>query len=648
MDGIINIGILAHVDAGKTTTTEQMLFLAGAIAQAGSIEKGNTQTDFMDIERRRGISVRASATALTWDGVRLNVIDTPGHMDFTGEVERALLALDAVVLVVSAMEGIQSQTELFWKAAHALRLPTIFFINKIDRAGCKPELVAESLRETFSTALVPLNAPERAGARDCGVTPRALSEDDLYLLAEHDDALAERLLREEKVTQNDAAVALQRAVCDRAVFPVVYGAAAQKVGVADLLAAVAAYFPRQKEADNAPLSGIVYKLEHDSALGKVAHVRLFAGTLAPKDMIPLRRGEERFEEKVNQIYIVNSAKREDVRRLSAGQVGAVCGLVTARCGDVLGEAWLSRHYPIATPLFSSELNTEAAQLPALVKAVAELSDEDPILDYKWAADERELSVQLMGPIQLEILDSLLRERYNIAATFSTPTVIYKETPAQPGIGFEAYTMPKPCWAILKLAIEPAPRGSGYHFNVAGDLRQEKLNDRYRHHIEQSLTIAIKQGLYNWEVVDLNITLIDGEQHIYHTHPMDFFLATPLALLDGLNNCGATLLEPMLLARMEADESLSGKLIGEVLGMRGSFDAPVMRGGRLTMEARLPVAAARDFPIRFAALTAGKGRYRTRFDGYRECPLELGETAKRRGVDPRDRSKWILHMRNALA
>ena len=646
MGSTINIGVLAHVDAGKTTTVEQMLYQTGAIQHAGSIEKGNTQTDFLEIERKRGISVRASTTAFDLGDVRVNIIDTPGHMDFSGEVERALLALDAVILVVSAMEGIQSQTEVFWKAVRALNLPTIFFVNKLDRAGCTPDEVEFALRAEFSPSVIALNAYADAGEKTCSVAPRALSEDDAYVLADVDEAIAETLVLEEAVAPETMQEAMREAVAAGKLFPLVYGAAAQGAGVQDLLAAAAAYFPRQAENADEPLSAIVYKIEHDAALGKVAHVRLFAGAVQNKDMVTIHRGEESFTEKVNQIYIANSSKREDRPRLLSGQVGAVCGLGSARTGDVLGETLLRRHYPLATPLFSVEIRVDPPAMPALMKAVAELSDEDPLLDYKWAADERELFVQIMGPIQMEIIDSLLRSRYNIEATFSNPTVIYKETPSAVGIGFEAYTMPKPCWAIIKFEISPRPRGAGYSFEV-GDIREERMHERYRRHIEQELPRALKQGIYNWEVVDLHIKLIDGEHHIYHTHPLDFFLATPLALINGLANCGTTLLEPMLKVQMEAEESLSGKLIGEVMAMRGTFDSPMIRNGRLLMEARVPVATAREFPIRFASLTAGKGQYKSRFDGYEECPIELGETAKRRGVDPRDRAKWILHKRSAL-
>jgi len=647
MSGTINIGVLAHVDAGKTTTVEQMLYQTGAIQAPGSIEKGNTQTDFLEVERKRGISVRASAASFMLDGVRVNIIDTPGHMDFTGEVERALLALDAVILVVSAMEGVQSQTEVFWKAIRALKLPTILFMNKIDRMGCDPDAVLAAIRETLSPSVVALNAAAGVGTKDCGVSTCALSEDDMFVLAEQDEALADKLLSGGAVRAEDWQEAVGKGVRRGAVFPLVYGAAAQGVGVEALLEAVQTYFPRQPEDNTEALSAIVYKIEHDANLGKIAHVRMFAGAMQNKDMVMVRRGGESFTEKINQIYFAAGNKREDKGVLKSGQVGAVCGLGGARTGDVIGERRLERYCPIATTLFSVELKVDAPQMPALMKAVTELSDEDPLLDYKWAPDERELYVQIMGPIQMEIIDSLLRSRYNLVAAFSSPTVIYKETPSKAGVGFEAYTMPKPCWAILKLEITPLPRGAGYRFDVAEGLRNEKLNERYRHHIEQCLPGALKQGVYNWEVVDLHVRLVDGEHHIYHTHPLDFFLATPLALLDGLTNCGTTLLEPMLQVQMEAEESLSGKLIGEVMAMRGMFESPVIRNGRLWMEARVPVATSREFPIRFAALTSGKGQYKSRFDGYQECPIELGEAAKRRGVDPRDRAKWILHKRSAI-
>lgn len=646
---IINIALLAHVDAGKTTTVEQLLYHTGALKIPGSIEEGNTRTDWLDIERQRGISVQASATVLYLPDTRINLIDTPGHMDFTGETERALYAVDCAVLLVSAVEGMQSQTEVFWQSLRALNLPTLIFVNKIDRTGCDPAAVLAELRTVCSPYILPLNAPVDFGNRACAVYPVPLStnEDALLSLCEADASLGERFLSGEALPEEALSAALATHTASGTVFPLVYGSAAQGIGIRDLLIAMRAYLPACDTRAELPLSGTVYKIEHDKAMGKIAHIRLFQGKLQTRDVVHLlREGEkEPIEGKVTQIRRVNGPRREDTGTLTAGDIAAVYGLSGARCRDIVGER-LERTFPsMATPLFAVRILCDCPDPAPLRKAVAELSDEDPLLHYEWESETRELHIRIMGAIQLEVLAFLLRERYNLAVDFSPPTVIYKETPLQSGVGFEAYTMPKPCWAVIKLQLDPLPRGAKVTF--ASVVPPRDILPRYQHHIEECLPRAMRQGLHGWEVTDCKVTLIGGEHHLMHTHPMDFFLATPMAFMDALRRCGSGLLEPMLRTRITAEEGLANRLIGEILSMRGEFDSPVMRNGWMHVEALLPVATSLDFPVRLASLTSGRGQLKTAFAGYRDCPLELGATAVRRGVNPLDRAKWILHNRNAL-
>jgi ribosomal protection tetracycline resistance protein len=268
------------------------------------------------------------------------------------------------------------------------------------------------------------------------------------------------------------------------------------------------------------------------------------------------------------------------------------------------------------------------------------------MDYPWNYDERELVIRTMGNIQLEILAYLLQERYGMAVQFSPPSVIYKETVTHKGTGHESYTMPKPCWALVTLDVEPLPRGSGFRYKSA--THQSVLQERYQNHVKIAVADAVEQGRLGWEVTDAQFTLADGGSHIYHTHPMDFFLATPIAVMRALESAGPTLLEPLVKLRLTAAEELSGKLIGDIVKMRGEFDSPVITGGKLEMEAIVPVATSMDYAIRFSSLTSGRGIMKSDFYGYVECPLEMGATSKRRGIDPLDRDKWILYKRGALS
>ena len=627
---LLNLGILAHVDAGKTTTVEQLLFKYGGLRSLGSVDKGNTQTDFLSVERERGISVASASVTLDLGDIKINIIDTPGHMDFTGEVERALSVLDGVVLIVSAAEGIQSQTERFWKALREMCIPTVVFINKIDRSGCNPDEVLQSLQAKFSSKIFHIDK---------------LTDDIVLEICENDESLTEMFLAGELHNQQ-----VQESLINQAkkglVFPLLYGAAANGLGIDKLMDTIKLYLPAKPPMSNGEAAGLVYKVEHDKAIGKIAHVRLYEGCLRNRDTVTVfRPGIEPFETKISQIRRVSGSKKEDIGVFQGNEIAAVCGMAGVRAGDMIGRQLERLNSSIAIPLFSVQLLGPVGKESQLLKAISELSDEDPLMNYDWNKEERELVIRIMGKIQLEVLEFLLLERYDLAVSFSAPSVIYKETPAQQGIGLERYTMPKPCWAVVKLQVDPLPYGSGLQYESI--VSNNSLLYRYQTHVETAVPDALKQGRLGWEVTDLKVTLIDGEHHHVHTHPLDFFLATPIAVMKALEDAGSTLLEPLVKLNLTADESLSSRLIGDILKMRGEFDSPVMKNGLVEIEAIVPVAASMDYPVQFSSLTSGKGIIKSDFYGYKECPLEFGAVGKRRGVDPLDRDKWILYKRGAL-
>ena len=665
---IVNIGVLAHVDAGKTTTVERMLYECGAVKKPGSVDSGDTHTDWLAIERERGISVRAASVGMDCEGVRINVVDTPGHMDFTGEVERALLALDAAVLVISAPDGVEPQTEKFCRALREASLPCLLFVNKCDRLGTNLDWAMAEIRQKLAGDLILLSKYTNAGGPDFKTSPRefsSFSEEELFTIFSDDEETALALLDGARPTDEEIAAALARRAATGTLVPVILGSAMLGEGIVDLLKAITGLLShREAEEQGEPL-GIVYKVEHEGnagktgKMGKASHVRLFSGALRNRDQVSLLRpGSEGSEPqtfacKATQVRSVSGGEKRDTGLLRGGDIAAVYGLTEARAGDFIYTGDLSRISErfaktrrIATPLMSVQVTANPERQSDLLEAVSELSDEDPLLDYEWNADDRELSIKIMGRIQIEVLTYLLKERYGLDASFSSPLVIYRETPSKSGRGYEAYTMHKPCWAIVELQIDPLPRGSGYRFEST--VRDDKIFYRYQNHVALSVPETLKQGLHGWGVTDLAVTLIGGEHHTVHTHNMDFFLATPIAVMDGLQNCGTILLEPMLKMQLSADEGLAGKLIGDILAMRGESGSPVIRDGVVHTEAEVPAATSMDYPVAFASLTSGKGRISTEFAGYRECPLELGATRKRRGVNPLDRAKWILSRRGAVS
>ena len=635
---IINLGIVAHVDAGKTTLTEQLLYCSGAIRATGRVDDGTAHTDFLEIERRRGISVKAASTVLSLRDCDINLIDTPGHTDFAAEVERSVWVVDCVIFVLSAAEGIQAQTEVIWRALENLKKPVIFFINKTDRLGANPEQVLRDIKTRLA------NRAENFDGVNVDNLPREIEE----IVCEKDDALLEKYL-DGSVQKPEICEALKKQFASCRIYPVLKGSALSGGGVPELLNLICGICPDSAPANNnsnkGEVSGVIFKIEHSKQSGRLAHVRLYSGEIKNRDVIHNKTSG--LDEKIVQIRKNKLNKAVDAGFLTAGDIGIICGFANAKLGDIIGSGKnIPPSYKIASPLLRAKITpADANKYPELVAAVSELSAEDPLLEMYWAQGERELVVNVTGLIQIEILESILAERFNLDVKFAPPSVIYKETPTKPGYGYEAYTMPKPCWAIIKFFIEPGERGSGYTYeSKVGD---NKILYRYQSQIEQAIPGSLRQGPLGWNVTDLKITLVDGESHFLHTHPLDFINTTPMAMMRGLVDCGTTLLEPMLDFRITADESLSSKIIGDILAMRGTFDSPSIINGKFTIEGRYPAATSIDFPIRLASVTSGRGTLAAAFSGYEPCPLELGATTPYRGVNPLDRAKYILHFRGAL-
>ena len=636
MKQIRNIGIFAHVDAGKTTLSEQILSHAGAIRNKGSVDSGTAHTDTLPVERHRGISVKATCVSFRYRDVQVNLIDTPGHVDFSAEVERSLWALDAAVLVVCAVEGVQPQTEILFSAMQEQHIPVIFFLNKTDRDGADPDRVMGQIHRLLSKDAVLLSDPE------------AVTE----LVCDHDDELFERYLSGEEL---DSALLMEQFAAlakTGEVYPVLQGSALKDEGVLPLLDAIVDYFPQPESTSG--LCGVVFAAQHDRTLGRGVWVRLFGGSLENRTAISLPAGidaitgeEKTISHKISQIF---DADGNPVGKIHAGEIGIVYGLGNVLIGHVIGDRQqLTRAIEpgkLRTPLITVQAIPEKPeQMQALHQACDILSGEDPLLQAQYIRSLNQLHLHVMGTIQLEILEELLRTRFDLGVTFSSPAIIYKETIRHRSEGYVAYLAPKPCWAILKFDIEPAPRGSGVTFRSTVPVRTVKA--QYQHQVEQAIPLALSQGRLGWQVTDVNVTLIDGGDHQFHTHPLDFIVATPMAIQDGLRRGGSTLLEPILEARFLLPPECVGRVMSDVANMRGEVLDSFSDGERMILNALIPVQTSLDYSITLASFTGGRGAMSVRLHSYRECPLELGATQPRRNVDPLDTSKYILAARSAL-
>ena len=642
----INIGILAHVDAGKTTLTEQMLYLTGTVRSAGSVDDGTATTDWMEIERRRGISVASACAELRYKDHGVCIIDTPGHVDFAGEVERALSVLDGAVLVVTAVDGVEPYTEVLWNAAEKTGIPVAAVINKVDRAGSDVSAVMADLKKLTGGRAVRINSVFTEGEPECEVRALTASdrEDMLLDLAGIDSTIEEKLFSEEEITDEEWRSSLAEACAAGKAVPVICTSAKKGQGIEDLLDAITDLLPGAPQEEDAELSGKVFRVIHDPAIGKVCFVRLFSGRMTVRDTVTNRNGEQN---KITQLRRYTGSRHEDIQSFRAGEVAAVCGLTDFRNGDVIGTAPEGKDTAIAeTMLLVGVSPRKEEDRPALLAALQELTEEEPLLALDYNTATREMSIRITGVIQREVVEDLLRERYALDAVMTEPRIIYRETPAGPGTGKWAYVMPKPCWAIVELTVEPLPKGSGLVFRSA--IKENVLARRYQHHVEMSVYETAAQGIMGWEVTDALVTLTDGMSHNVHTHPLDFFVATPVAFLRALTDSGVTLLEPYVKVEMSAAEDLLGKVISSVVDMRGEFGSPQVENGRFRLEAVMPLSASMDFPLRFRSMTSGKGVYSSAFCEYRPCPAGVSETLPRKGVDPLDLQKWILYRRSAIA
>ena len=648
----INVGIVAHVDAGKTSITELLLFKGGVIRSLGSVDQGTSQTDWLPIEKERGISVRSASASFEWKNKNINIIDTPGHVDFSAEVERSLRALDCAILVLSAVEGVQAHSETLWEALRKLNIPTLIFINKIDRSGADVLSIVEDIKKELSPQIIAIQMAENPGDSNVCIINNFYNEMKsdqrdaaIESLANQDDELLTKYLDGEIISFNELKQKLAYQVEQSLIFPILMGSAKLDLGIDELLEFIVEIMPTARGDYNLPLSGIVYKVEHDKTIGRIASVRLFNGMLKNRDIVV--NATQKIEEKVSQIRKLQGQKYTDIGELVAGDTAAICGLSQVRAGDILGSAeGIHEQVSLTTPLLTVRVLADQDNVfPQLVAAMQLLADEDPTIDLLWLRDERELHIKIIGLIQLEILEAILAERFDLKVTFGEPTVIYKETPIGTGEGYEEYTMPKPCWGVVLFKIEPGEPGSGvsYHSTVGVN----KIAARYQNETERTIPLALQQGMLGWEVTDIKITLIGGEHHNIHSRAGDFAIATPMAIMNGLKSIGTKLLEPMLDFSISAPETTLGKIASSLTLLRAEFGNPEITQEKFTLKGIIPVATSLDYSAKLSSITGGKGKFKTSFSGYHECPLELGKTTEFRGISPLDRAKYILKARKAI-
>ena len=634
----LNLGILAHVDAGKTTLTDRMLYEAGVIRDVGSVDAGTTQTDTLALERQRGITIKSAVASFAIGDVHVNLIDTPGHPDFIAEVERVLDVLDGAVLVLSAVEGVQPQTRILMRALTRLRVPTLLFVNKIDRAGADEERVLRAIRERLTPAVVPLGGAVGLGKRDARYVPwnhddpriaEALAERDDALLADYvADDFSDGRVREALVTQTQSA----------RVHPVLFGAAIMGEGVGALTAAIAELLPSSSADRDGPLAARVFKIERGDGGEKIAYARLFAGTLSVRDRVRFGRDGEG---KVTALAVFDSGTASQRASAPAGAIAKVWGLHDVRIGDALGDAKAgggAHEFPPPT-LESVVEAVDPADRARLRTALAQRDEQDPLINVRLDEGSSELSVSLYGEVQKEVIESTLADDFGIAVAVREVTPICIERPRATGEAVEVmHTGANPYEATIGLRIDPAPDGAGFAFRMQIDPRVAPLYlyktlDSFEQHMCEYVREALAEGLLGWQVTDCVVTLVECMYAIPDGPPArrgrstigDFRKLTPLVVERALGNAGTAVCEPIVRATLELPADTLGAVMPALSRLGAAVETSTPRGVLSLVEALVPAARANDLQRRLPGLTHGEGVLESTFAGYRPV---VGDPPKR--------------------
>ncbi len=647
---IRTFGIFAHVDAGKTTLTEAILLYCKAIKAQGRVDEGTAHTDRLEIEKKRGISVQSCPVTFMHRNVRFHLIDTPGHLDFTHEVEAALKVIDGAIILLSAVEGVQPHTQIIFDEVKKFKIPTIIFINKIDRIGASVEKTVLELKESFSDKVILMQnvCEDSNGSFQLfdRLSEPTVHDDILNVLCDFDDILLNKYIEGDTIRFKEVSTTLNHLTKKADVYPIYTGAALYGIGIPQLIEGIINYLPGPIGDINNLLSAVVFKVENHKTFGRMAYVRIYDGRLGIRQEVRSPGNDKIF--KVNQIKMFNGERFIDTDKLTPGDIGAVSGISGIKSKEPIGEGSGGYRTELSTgvPVMRVKVYpVDVGKINELLFALQTLNDENPAMNLVWISDKKEFNIDIFGPIQVEILKSILEHRFGLDVEFGSPAVIYMETPVKEGEGFVSYTMPKPCWAVIRFLIKPGALGSGVIFHSV--VRHDVILSRYQKQIEEALPMALSQGIYGWKVTDIDITLIDGEYHPEHTKAPDFTVATPMAVMDGLNNIGTYLLEPVLYFDIKGPETCIGAIIKKLTDMRCIFDSPGIINGLFSITGEMPVATSMNFPVEFGILTHGKGIIKTKFLKRQICSPELGGICERRGVNPLDRAKYILSVRNAL-
>ncbi|HEV2239525.1 MAG TPA: translation factor GTPase family protein [Streptosporangiaceae bacterium] len=649
----LSLGILAHVDAGKTSLTERLLFAAGVIDEIGNVDDGSTQTDSLALERRRGITIKSAVVSFAIEDVTVNLIDTPGHPDFIAEVERVLSVLDGAVLVISAVEGVQAQTRVLMRTLQRLRIPTLLFVNKIDRSGARDAALLAAIEEKLTPAIVPMGSARQLGTRGAGFTPYQDGDAGFtarmtdVLAARDDELLAAYVNDEAAITyrrlRHELAAQTRRAL----VHPVFFGSAVTGAGVDALTAGIRELLPAAQGDADGPVSGTVFKVERGPAGEKIAFARLFSGTVRARDRLR--------DQRVTAISVFDRGPAVPRASVAAGQIGKLWGLSDVQIGDTLGEPTATaagRQFAPPT-LETVVVACRPADKGALHVALAQLAEQDPLINLRQDDVRQEILVSLYGEVQKEVIQATLADDFGIDVGFRETTTICIERPVGSGSAVEMIGVkPNPFLAGIGLRVDPGAAGSGVEFRL--EIELGALPFSFLKAVEETVREALGQGICGWQVTDCVVTMTHSgywprQSHAHGTFDKsmsstagDFRNLTPLVLMAALAQAGTRVYEPWHRFRLEAPADALMPLLALLARLHGVPRAQALQASSCVLDGEIPAARVRELEQQLPALTRGEGVLETAFERYQ--PVRGVVPARPRSdQNPLNRKEYLLHV-----
>ncbi|MGG0231336.1 GTP-binding protein [Bacillus tropicus] len=643
----INIGIVAHVDAGKTSLTERILYETNVIKEVGRVDSGSTQTDSMELERQRGITIKASVVSFFIDDIKVNVIDTPGHADFIAEVERSFRVLDGAILVISAVEGVQAQTKILMRTLQKLNIPTILFVNKIDRSGANTEKVVKHIKTILSNEAFPFYSVQNEGTKEARIIEYKSYDDCIERLAPYNESLLESYVNNEIVTDTLLRKELEKQIQQANLYPIFFGSAMTGIGVTELLENISALLPANNSSPYEELSGVVFKIEREPFGEKIAYVRLFSGSLHIRKYVDIQRnGSLPHKEKIKKMCIFHNGDAIQISTVPSGEFCKVWGLNDIKIGDIIGERTdYIKDIHFAEPQMEAAIDAiPKERIHDLYAALMELCEEDPLIQV-WKDDvHNELYIRLFGQVQKEVIETTLFEKYNLQVTFSNTRVVCIEKPIGIGISVEVMgEKTNPFYATVGFKVERGELNSGITYKLGVELGSLPL--AFHKAIEDTVFQTLKQGLYGWEVTDISVTLTHTGYASPVTTASDFRNLTPLVLMDALKKAETYVYEPVNAFELTVPEQAISTTMYKLAAVPATFAEPIFNNDSYQLTGSLPVTKTENFKRMLHSFTEGEGIFTTKPAGFTKISAPF-PTRKRVDYNPLNRKDYLLHVLKA--